>query len=162
MIPKDVATWGSKGLCGKCSKFHEWDQMATRYRCNTCAAVQKEKTKRRQQEWQKTPEFKVRHAVRMKKYQNAKSPERKALDHQKTRLRRYGLTVPQFQEMVTTREGNCDLCGIYKGLALHVDHCHKTNRVRGLLCVSCNTCLGGLGDSIEGLERALNYLTGNH
>lgn len=41
---------------------------------------------------------------------------------------------------------------------LAVDHCHSTGKIRGLLCHNCNTGLGKLGDSIESLTKALNYL----
>jgi hypothetical protein len=41
---------------------------------------------------------------------------------------------------------------------LVVDHDHNTGAVRGLLCHSCNTGLGHLGDSVETLARALDYL----
>lgn len=41
---------------------------------------------------------------------------------------------------------------------LHYDHDHKTGQFRGWLCTRCNTGLGLLGDTIETVERALNYL----
>jgi hypothetical protein len=41
---------------------------------------------------------------------------------------------------------------------MNIDHDHKTGQVRGLLCSGCNTGLGHLGDDIQGLKRALEYL----
>jgi len=41
---------------------------------------------------------------------------------------------------------------------MHIDHDHTTGVVRGVLCKPCNTGLGLLGDSEEGLSRALDYL----
>ena len=38
------------------------------------------------------------------------------------------------------------------------DHCHITNTPRGYLCNECNTGLGKLGDDLEGVQNALNYL----
>ena len=38
------------------------------------------------------------------------------------------------------------------------DHCHKTNTPRGYLCNECNTGLGKLGDDLEGVEKAREYL----
>lgn len=52
----------------------------------------------------------------------------------------------------------CDLCGEVG--PLHVDHCHKTGAVRGVLCHLCNTGLGSFRDSPTLLARAINYLAG--
>ena len=40
----------------------------------------------------------------------------------------------------------------------YLDHCHDTGKFRGWLCHHCNTGLGALGDSIERVKNALNYL----
>ena len=53
--------------------------------------------------------------------------------------------------------GLCQCCGIYSD-RLHLDHCHTTGNFRGWLCESCNTGLGKLGDTIDGVLRALKYL----
>ena len=42
-----------------------------------------------------------------------------------------------------------------------VDHCHKTNKVRGVLCNSCNAVLGFARDDINILNNAINYLKNN-
>ncbi len=57
-------------------------------------------------------------------------------------LRRcYGITIEQYDEMVLDQNGRCLGCG-QKPDKLFVDHCHSTNRVRGLLCRDCNTVVG--------------------
>jgi hypothetical protein len=74
--------------------------------------------------------------------------------------RRYGLTVEQVEAL---RSGGCQICGRENGGGrwdrLHIDHCHKTGRVRGALCDSCNTGLGKFRDDPELLEAAVRYLT---
>ncbi len=52
----------------------------------------------------------------------------------------------------------CECCGD-KGKMLFFDHCHKTNEFRGWICRTCNTAIAMLGDDIEGIKRALRYLT---
>lgn len=53
----------------------------------------------------------------------------------------------------------CALCGKPEGSqSLVFDHCHKTNTFRGYLHNSCNRSMGVLGDDVEGLMRALNFL----
>lgn len=76
------------------------------------------------------------------------------------RLRLYGLTEEEYQVKILEQEGKCWICGDppKEDRALCVDHNHETKKVRGLLCLRCNTGLGNLGDSKERLVRALTYL----
>ena len=57
----------------------------------------------------------------------------------------------------------CDCCGkpmTHRGKdAMHFDHDHKTDEFRGWLCKQCNTGLGNLGDDLEGVLKAVRYLT---
>jgi len=55
----------------------------------------------------------------------------------------------------------CAICGSPppKGRRLHLDHCHETGQVRGLLCHHCNVALGFVKDDISILESAIEYLT---
>ena len=50
----------------------------------------------------------------------------------------------------------CLLCGSENNL--HIDHCHKTSRFRGLLCGNCNTGLGMFKENIETMQKAINYI----
>ncbi|MFJ9597857.1 endonuclease VII domain-containing protein [Streptomyces virginiae] len=51
--------------------------------------------------------------------------------------------------------------GHLKRPAVHVDHCHKTGRVRGVLCFNCNTAIGKLGDDPDAARRVVSYLEGH-
>ena len=53
--------------------------------------------------------------------------------------------------------GLCQCCNRYSD-RLHLDHCHTTDNFRGWLCESCNTGIGKLGDTIDGVLQALKYL----
>jgi hypothetical protein len=58
------------------------------------------------------------------------------------RQRLYGLSQEDYDAMLLKTNGNCQMCG-YKFLKTpHIDHCHVTGKVRGLLCAECNTSLG--------------------
>lgn len=79
------------------------------------------------------------------------------------RVRRHGLTPQQYRELLASQDGQCALCGggrrgWARGADLHIDHCHNTGRVRGLLCGDCNTALGRFGDDPVRLRRAAEYL----
>jgi len=53
----------------------------------------------------------------------------------------------------------CECCGkTQPGRALSFDHCHDSGEFRGWLCVQCNVGIGALGDTEEGLMRAIAYL----
>lgn len=58
--------------------------------------------------------------------------------------------------MVFTSNKECGICG--KKDSLIVDHCHETNIIRGVLCGTCNTAIGLLGDNLEGVQKAYDYL----
>ncbi|MFF7136542.1 endonuclease VII domain-containing protein [Streptomyces sp. NPDC008196] len=76
-------------------------------------------------------------------------------DHLK---RRYGLTEAERDKLIASQGGVCCIC-----LAVvpeHVDHCHKTGRVRGVLCFSCNAALGQFKDRPDAIRRAAAYLEG--
>jgi hypothetical protein len=58
-----------------------------------------------------------------------------------------------------TTPAPCDCCGIlFEPKRLYLDHDHKTFKFRGWVCRSCNSGIGMLGDDIEGLEQAIEYL----
>jgi hypothetical protein len=74
----------------------------------------------------------------------------------------YGITPEEFLEMYNNQEGKCAICKEYpKTLrGLHVDHCHTTMKVRGLLCHGCNTGIGALRENLNVFRNAIAYLGG--
>lgn len=72
-------------------------------------------------------------------------------------IEKYKLSPLDHQALETRAGGCCEICG--RERPLHIDHDHQTGDVRGLLCISCNTALGKLGDTVEGLMRAIRYLS---
>lgn len=74
-------------------------------------------------------------------------------------LAKYGITEEEYAELLDAQAGGCALCGAPPGkVPLAVDHDHRTGRVRGLLCLGCNTALGHLGDTATAIRRVLEYL----
>lgn len=75
--------------------------------------------------------------------------------------RKYGISWKQYLWMLRAQGGKCALCmALPKKLSLNVDHCHKTLRVRGLLCFRCNKFLIGRwrAEHAALLQRAAHYL----
>jgi hypothetical protein len=79
----------------------------------------------------------------------------------------YGISYAQYLQMVTAQCGSCAVCGTVpsadpdahkKKAKLFVDHDHETEKVRGLLCLSCNLMLGQSGDNPSRLRDGAAYL----
>ncbi|WP_416070015.1 endonuclease VII domain-containing protein [Streptomyces sp. ME02-6979-3A] len=73
------------------------------------------------------------------------------------KARRYGLSIEQYREMCDAQSGACAVCGA-TDKDLHIDHCHTTGQVRGLLCQMCNMGLGHFADDPTRLKQAIAYL----
>ena len=88
-------------------------------------------------------------------------------ENQRSRLKRYGLTLESYTGLLESQGGVCAICGsplkirntqTDRTLNTHIDHCHTTGKVRGLLCGGCNLGLGHFQDSPERLAAAIAYL----
>lgn len=88
-------------------------------------------------------------------------------DRNRKFLANYGITREQYDEMLKSQDGKCAICeqvetqidgktGTLRFLA--VDHCHNTNKVRGLLCSRCNTTLGKLEESPQLIRAMWDYI----
>lgn len=80
---------------------------------------------------------------------------------------KHGITVEQYYEIVKSQNNRCAICynketrldGVSKKVGrLVIDHCHETNKVRGLLCHLCNTAIGKFKDDPIRMYRAIRYL----
>lgn len=100
--------------------------------------------------------------------ESARVSNKKHIEHRRlnnSRWRRsslYGLSEEAFNEMVERSNNLCSICGTEftktgKG-RMAIDHDHATGKVRGLICHNCNIGLGHFKDSIDALERAIEYL----
>lgn len=73
----------------------------------------------------------------------------------------FGITLEDYDNMLTEQQHKCFICNIHQSQLkkrLAVDHCHVTNKVRGLLCSNCNRALGLFKDDIDILNKAMVYL----
>ena len=77
---------------------------------------------------------------------------------------RYKITPEHLKLMYEEQGDSCKICNTHKDElkeGLVIDHCHKTLKVRGLLCHHCNVALGHLKDDTELLDKAKQYLKTN-
>ena len=71
----------------------------------------------------------------------------------------YGITLDDYNRMFNTQEGKCAICQRHQNeltRTLCVDHDHKTNKVRALLCVTCNTDVSVVENRLEEMTNYLN------
>jgi hypothetical protein len=78
-----------------------------------------------------------------------------------------GITLEDYQKMLKKQDDKCIICfqpetrisgRTNMPMRLVIDHCHKTNKVRGLLCHSCNTAIGKFRDDPCVIVRAARYV----
>ena len=101
--------------------------------------------------------YRIKHAVKTR-VRNKKWREKNRLQFL------YNISNDDWAAIFNAQGGKCKICSTHaKDLkrGLCVDHCHETNKVRGLLCHVCNKAIGLMRDDVEILKRAILYLTGS-
>lgn len=130
--------------------------------------------RKKKREWARSPDQKEKRVSYMRKWR-AKNRERHnelaRQSHARNRhkhiqkvreyhlIRQYGITQSDYDAMCERQNNTCAICkeastGARK---MHVDHCHKTGRVRGILCHRCNTKLGWLEMYQSSIVEYLKY-----
>jgi hypothetical protein len=144
-------------ICVECSKEYKTGSLG---KCSTCY-MRKHRSENREKinAYARKRRASNRDRILAVEKKNRQKPEvdRRLFDG---RLRkRFGITANQYDGMYLSQGGVCAIC--YKpeiGQRLSVDHCHKTGKVRGLLCDTCNTTLGKFEDIPERFISAAIYL----
>ena len=100
-----------------------------------------------------------------KKYREENKEKLLEIERKSKLKRAYGITPLQYDEMFEAQNKSCAICGTKKPggrtKLFFIDHCHSTGKVRGLLCMRCNTGLGLFMDSKKFLANAISYLKEN-
>src|SRR5262245_15570650 len=169
--------------CPRCEEVKSWDEVHWEHRrdapgsyCRTCKA-----TYRRERYLWKTPQ----HPTECKQCGAWLEPPKRSSRpkifcskqcrsdwHNANQTREYrrdsllrntfGISLDDYNRMLAEIDGRCPLCGCTEAESRNdvfdVDHCHNTDKVRGLLCHRCNWALGILGDNPTLLRRAADYL----
>jgi hypothetical protein len=76
---------------------------------------------------------------------------------------KYGIELKDYENLLIQQNYCCKICktknpGRTGVKRFAVDHCHKTNKVRGLLCMACNTAIGLLNENLSLFDAAKKYL----
>ena len=101
------------------------------------------------------------HQLELRRINYAK-PEVKAAKRNKDLIKNYGINTDEYELMLDSQNNSCAICRGPKTNNrtnyFDVDHCHKSGKVRGLLCSKCNLGLGYFQDNKKLMLLAYNYL----
>lgn len=97
----------------------------------------------------------------------ARQAQNPGMERARNFKRKYSLTIDQYNKLLEKQNFVCKICeeketsidaksGTVKRLS--VDHCHNSNKIRGLLCWRCNGTLGKINDDVELLKKMITYL----
>lgn len=109
------------------------------------------------------------HSSICRKCQNTRRTEKRKLNPTKEKLRQknkklkqdYKISLEQYNQMLENQDFKCKICKKPQEdllISLAIDHCHTTNKIRGLLCTNCNLGIGMFKDNIISLGNAIEYL----
>jgi len=97
--------------------------------------------------------WRLKNKDKLKIYEVTNAPKKR----NRKLVKKYGITFEDREAMKDKQQDTCAICG-QTTKTLHVDHCHRTKKVRGLLCPQHNMMIGLAKDSITILQSAIDYL----
>lgn len=147
---------GLYSSCKECVKNYRKTPIAKKLAQIRSQKYQKsEKGKKYHREYRQSEKGKMAN----KKYRTA--PGAKSKKRAYDLMRNYNLTPKQHQQLYTNQKGRCALCSkLVSYNRTETDHCHKTGKVRGLLCTFCNHRMMIIDDN-EFIRKARKYLKNN-
>lgn len=90
-----------------------------------------------------------------------RNPEKRKVVLRNTNLKsNFGITQEDWDRLFSEQDKRCQICkcNVPRGGRWATDHCHTTGKIRGILCMRCNTAIGGMMDNPEFLREAANYV----
>jgi len=151
-------TSGSSKYRGECKlcQAKSRDREKARARAKIYNDLHVEERKQKKKEYLSNPENREKSRVYAREYAH-KRPEMQ----RRRLLAKYGLDQAGYDALLQKQDNKCAICGKDnngKHKVFVIDHCHKTDIVRGLLCKQCNAGLGNYKDSPSLLRKAARYL----
>ena len=145
----------SRGQCKACACIRN-----SEYKKNNRALINERNAKDREKNPEKWKQIYRNHNIRLKEKHGI-------LSSLITVCKLRKITIDEYNAMVDKQENKCAICiqpetrlnsGGTSVSRLCVDHCHTTNKVRGLLCHSCNVSIGAFHDDPIRMYRAIRYI----
>lgn len=120
-----------------------------------------DKIKEYNKAWYHNNPDKVKQWRRAEKRWRKDNPDKVALMQRKQQLKKYGLSLEDYQAMLTAQKHCCAICNKHQNnfkRKFAIDHNHITHKNRGLLCHKCNLAIGYLNEDVSVLDRIREYL----
>lgn len=117
----------------------------------------KPQVRARQKLWRSDPVNKAKVTASTEKWRKD-NPETHARIKERAQAKSYGLTVERYREL--RAKTHCDICAeaFTSAKHRHIDHCHDSKKVRGVLCSKCNLAIGMMRDNPTYLRLAADYI----
>lgn len=139
-----------RGLCKNC--YDKW--------LKSNNPEYKERQNENAKKWREKNKERVKLVDRERHKKNNQDPEYRKKRRNAALKRNYDIDLDKYAEMLKSQNGRCVICSRepYQNKNLHVDHCHKTGRVRGLLCARCNWYLATIEKDDNVIMKIIGYL----
>lgn len=122
---------------------------------NQCKSCIKEKNKTY------SLKYKNEKSIYHKCYRNKNKNKIRLKENRNRLLREYNLTPEQKEQMIISQNFKCKCClkdlNSLNSSRIHIDHNHKTGKVRGILCQTCNLAFGLMKECSDNIKRLLEY-----
>jgi hypothetical protein len=146
--------------CKQCGQTKAWPVWLRGLICHDCTKINKKAYYAAKPEKYKalSRAYAKANPEKLKAYQDRTKGHRR----KKNLMKKYGITEEQFNQMFEEQGRCCAICKSSTANAgrygWHTDHCHETNKVRGILCHGCNIGIGNLRHNPTTLRAAAEYL----
>ena len=154
--------------CSRCKEIKPITEFYKRKKSGTLHSCCKKCDRAMTRDWYERNREKAKEKYRIWRLNNLDKVKKYNADnrrkhYQQEVVRKYGVPIDWFDGQMKKQKGKCACCGMSfewgnKQTSPHVDHCHKTQKVRGILCNRCNSVLGLCKDDIQLLSSLVRYL----
>ena len=145
------------------SVFTEKELLALRAKRASEDERKRELQRIRRERWNENHKDELK--TRKREYYLANKDKLVASERNRLYKKLYGITLEDYELMLKNQGGKCAICGSKaggkKGQYFAVDHCHKSNAVRGLLCTKCNVSLGWFENNTAAIFQYMR-ITASH
>lgn len=125
---------------------YRWDNKAKNYKKARCAECENRRMR----------EDRIKNGEKRRQLDREMYSRKREHYYVYNRKKFFNLTDEEIKRVQSVK--NCQICGKTSQRKLVVDHCHATNKNRGVICNQCNLALGHFKDDIDVMRRALEYL----